>query len=102
MDGVTGWATMAMAGEALADPELEASVWGRVDIVACGDEAGTSPCGRSKVCFLDFPDNLPRIFETSPMVIAYSVLMAVQAGSGDLTMLTFARSAKTSVRLSYL
>jgi hypothetical protein len=82
---------MAMMDEVLADPESDASVRGlrtRVDLVACGDEDGTSPCGWPPGFFLLLN------FEISPMMFASSVLMAVWAGSGDLTMSTFARSAR--------
>jgi hypothetical protein len=86
---------MAMMDEVLADPESDASVWGlgtRVDLVACGDEDGTSPfpCGWPPGFFLLLN------FEISLMMFASSVLMAVWAGNGDLTMSTFARSTRQS------
>ena len=90
---------MAMLDEVLAGPESDASVWGlgtRVDLVACGDEDGTSPCGwpRGFILLLNF--------EIILMMFASSVLMAVWAGSGDLTMSTFAYSARQSCGLNVL
>ena len=65
-----------------------------VDLVACGDEDGTSSCGRRPGFFLRMS------LENGPIMIAYSVLIAVWAGSSDPTILTFAPSAKGAVRLN--
>jgi hypothetical protein len=73
---------MAMMDEVLTDLESDVSVWGlrtRVDLVACGDEDGTSPCGWPPGFFLLFN------FEINRIMFASSVLMAVWAGSGDLS-----------------
>lgn len=64
---------MAMMDEVLTDLELDVSVWGlrtRVDLVACGDEDGTSPCGWPPGFFLLFN------FEINRIMFASSVLMA--------------------------